>query len=288
MSDAGPVRRPLVMGILNVTPDSFSDGGEHATTEAAVEHGRRLVAQGADLVDVGGESTRPGAARVDEAEELRRVVPVVEALAADGIKVSIDTTRARVARACVGVGAGIVNDVSGGLADPVMPGTVASLDVPFVVMHWRAHSATMQNLAEYDDVVTDVLAELDGRVRALVGAGVDPARLVLDPGIGFSKTAEHNWQLLAALDRFVATGSRVLVGASRKRFLGSVGRPVDPATGEVAPHDLRPVDARDVATAVVSAASMRAGAWAVRVHDVPATVDAFDVTQALLTASGAR
>lgn len=257
-----------VMGILNVTPDSFSDGGRWFRHADAIAHGHQLVEQGAEIVDVGGESTRPGTERVvDEAEEIRRVVPVVEALARDGIVVSVDTMRAGVARASIEAGAGIINDVSGGLADTDMLGVVAGADVDFVLMHWRGHSATMQDLATYDDVVADVEREVLAQRDVAVEAGIDASRIILDPGIGFAKTAEHNWELLRHLDRFCALGHRVLVGASRKGFLGQIAND------------------RDTATAVVSAWSALHGAWAVRTHEVPHQLDAIAVA-GLLRGSG--
>lgn len=263
---------PVVMGVVNVTPDSFSDGGRWIETDAAVAHGRELAAAGATVVDVGGESTRPGAERPSPAEELRRVVPVVSALADDGIVVSVDTMRAEVARAGLAVGGEIINDVSGGLADPEMPALVAESGAPFVVMHWRGHAHDMQTRAEYDDVVAEVCTELGERVDVLLAAGATREQLVLDPGIGFAKTAEHNWQLLAGLEQVVDLGYPVLLGTSRKGFLGSVGR---------REGDERPLDARAVVTAATSARAARAGVWCVRVHDVTATVDALDVASAL-------
>ena len=263
---------PVVMGIVNVTPDSFSDGGRWIETDSAIAHGRELVAAGASIVDVGGESTRPGAERPSEAEERRRVVPVVEALAADGIAVSVDTMRASVAEAALAAGGAIINDVSGGLADPQMPALVAASGAPFVVMHWRGHAHDMQTRAEYSDVVAEVCAELTARVDVLLAAGASRDQLVLDPGIGFAKTAEHNWRLLSGLEQVVDLGYPVLLGTSRKGFLGSVGR---------APGQERPLDARAVVTAATSARAARAGVWCVRVHDVTATVDALDVVTAL-------
>jgi dihydropteroate synthase len=256
------------MGILNATPDSFSDGGRHLAFEDALAHARRMVAAGADLVDVGGESTRPGAGRVDADEELARVLPVVRELAAEGVAVSVDTMRAATAEACIAVGARVVNDVSGGLADPRMAAAVAGADVDYVAMHWRGHSATMASRATYADVVGEVRDELRARVDALVAAGLDPARIVLDPGLGFAKEADHDWQLLGSLDAFAALGHRVLVGASRKRFLG-----------RLLPEGASVAD-RDVPTAVVSALTARAGAWAVRVHDVGSTRAALAVEDA--------
>lgn len=265
------------MGVLNVTPDSFSDGGAWLDPEAAIAHGMELVAAGAAIVDVGGESTRPGAARPDVAEELRRVVPVVQALTDAGVAVSVDTMRAEVAAAALAAGASIVNDVSGGLADPAMVSVVADAGVPFVAMHWRGHSADMQERAIYSDVVADVCRELTARVDALVGAGIAADDIILDPGLGFAKTAEHNWALLRALPTLTGLGHRVLVGASRKRFLGLVGRDERSLR---APHE------RDVATAVTTVCAADGGAWAVRVHDVTASVDALDVWSALRTADG--
>lgn len=264
--------RPLVMGVVNVTPDSFSDGGEWFDPAAAIAHGRELLAHGADIVDVGGESTRPGAQRPDVAEELRRVLPVVTALVDEGAVVSIDTMRAEVAQAALARGAAYVNDVSGGLADPDMPALVARAGVPIIAMHWRGHSARMQDRAVYDDVVAEVCAELMARVRALTAAGIDPGSIVLDPGIGFAKTAEHNWGLLRGLDRLLELGHRVLLGTSRKAFLGRVGR---------APGAERAPMARDTATAVTTAYAASRGVWAVRVHDVIGTVDALDVAAEL-------
>jgi dihydropteroate synthase len=273
----GPLwTRPLVMGVVNVTPDSFSDGGQWLDHEAAVAHGLQLWQQGAAILDIGGESTRPGAARPEVAAELRRVVPVVRDLAAAGCAVSVDTMRAEVAEAALDAGATWVNDVSGGLADPRMVALAIEAGVPYIAMHWRGHSHDMQTRAVYDDVVAEVLAELDARVDALVAAGLSPERIVVDPGLGFAKTAEHNWALLRALDRFVDLPYRVLVGASRKAFLGKVGRA---AGDERAPRD------RDVASAVVSAAAARTGVWGLRVHDVVGTVDALDVTEALIGAA---
>ncbi|MEU9047028.1 MULTISPECIES: dihydropteroate synthase [unclassified Kitasatospora] len=267
------LERCAVMGVINVTPDSFSDGGLWHDPAKAIAHGLALRARGADLVDVGGESTRPGSQRVPEEEELRRVIPVVRELADAGVMVSVDTMRASVAERAVEAGAAIVNDVSGGLADPAMARVVAETGAPFVVMHWRGQSADMNRLAVYGDVVRDVVAELAGRVDALLAAGVKEDQLILDPGLGFAKTAEHNWALLGRLDALTALGRPVLVAASRKRFLGTLL--ADPATGE-----LRPARERDDATAAVSVLSAQAGAWAVRVHDVSGTADAVRVVAA--------
>lgn len=263
---------PVVMGVVNVTPDSFSDGGQWIETDAAIAHGHELVRAGAGIVDVGGESTRPGAERPSEGEELSRVGPVVSALAEAGVVVSVDTMRADVARVALAAGAQIINDVSGGLADPAMPALVAESGAPFVVMHWRGHAHDMQSRAVYDDVVAEVCTELLERVDVLLAAGAAREQLVLDPGIGFAKTAAHNWQLLAGLEQVVDLGYPVLLGTSRKGFLGSVGRREGAE---------RPLDARAVVTAATSARAARAGAWSVRVHDVTATVDALDVASAL-------
>ncbi|HZI97037.1 MAG TPA: dihydropteroate synthase [Actinomycetales bacterium] len=270
--------RCLVIGVVNVTPDSFSDGGSWYEPAAAVRHGLHLLADGADLVDVGGESTRPGAARVPESEELRRVLPVVRSLAAEGVRVSIDTMRASVARAALDAGAVMVNDVSSGLSDPEMSRLIADSGVPYVLMHWRGHSDTMDALAHYDDVVAQVRAALVERLDVMVGAGVDPAQVVLDAGLGFAKAAEHNWALLAHLDALVSIGRPVLVGASRKRFLGDLLAQPD---GE----PLAPTE-RDAASAAVSALAAAAGAWGVRVHEVAASADAVRVAAAWSAASG--
>ncbi|MEU7326166.1 dihydropteroate synthase [Streptomyces griseoviridis] len=269
--------RCAVMGVVNVTPDSFSDGGRFFDTTAAVKHGLDLVAQGADLVDVGGESTRPGAARVDEAEELKRVVPVVRGLASEGVTVSVDTMRASVAEQSLAAGAALVNDVSGGLADPAMIPVVATSGAPFVVMHWRGFLAGATVRGVYDDVVTEVVDELHARVDAVLAGGVAADRIVVDPGLGFSKDAEHDLVLLAHLDRLLGLGHPLLVAASRKRFLGHVL-----AGPQGAPP---PARERDAATAAVSALAARAGAWAVRVHEVRATADAVRVARAV---EGAR
>jgi dihydropteroate synthase len=260
------------MGVLNVTPDSFSDGGRYTDLAAAVEHGIAMHRDGADLVDVGGESTRPGAERVDARTETERVVPVIAALASAGVPLSIDTTRAAVAAAALEAGAVIVNDVSGGLADPGMAAVVKAAGCPWILMHWRGHSRTMRELATYDDVVAEVRAELLDRVAAAVAAGVDPELLILDPGIGFAKTAEHNWALSVHLHELVALGHPVLFGASRKSYLG---RLLAGPGGEP-----RPVGDREAATIATSVLAVAAGAWGVRVHDVRATADALAVWRA--------
>jgi dihydropteroate synthase len=266
------------MGVLNVTPDSFSDGGRYYSLDDALAHGVAMWEAGADLVDVGGESTRPGAARVDAATEIARVLPVIEGLSAAGVAVSVDTTRARVAEAALGAGARMVNDVSGGLADPAMARFIAGADVPWILMHWRGHSDNMDSLATYADVVTDVRDELRARVDAAVAAGVDPAALVLDPGLGFAKRGEHNWALLRRLDVLLGLGLPVLVGASRKRFLGTLL-----ASKEGTP---RPPDGREEATAAISALVAAAGAWGVRVHDVTRSLDAVEVAVAMAAGDG--
>ncbi|OPZ56264.1 MAG: Dihydropteroate synthase 1 [bacterium ADurb.BinA028] len=264
--------RTLVMGVVNVTPDSFSDGGQWFEPDAAITHARGLLADGADLLDIGGESTRPGASRPSVHEELSRVIPVVSALAAEGARVSIDTMRAEVAGAALAAGAALVNDVSGGLADPQMLPLVAAAQVPFVVMHWRGHSVDMQDRAAYADVVAEVCRELASRRDAALAAGIRADRLVLDPGLGFAKLAEHNWALLAGLPALRDLGQPILLGASRKAFLGKVGRP-EHATP-------RPAAERDVATAATTVLAGLAGVWAVRVHDVRSTRDALDVLEA--------
>ncbi len=274
------VGRCLVMGVVNITPDSFSDGGEWFEPDAGVRHGLDLLADGADLLDVGGESTRPGAARVDEDEELRRVLPVISRLAAHGAVVSVDTTRANVARRAVEAGARIVNDVSGGLADPRMVHVVAETGVAYVAMHWRGHADVMDARQDYADVVTDVRDELAARMDALVAAGADPGQVVLDPGLGFAKAGTLNWPLLTHLDALETLGRPVLVGASRKRFLGHLlaGTHGGPAGEPVPPL------ARDDATAAISALSAAAGAWGVRVHAARASADAVRVADAWTTA----
>lgn len=265
--------RCAVMGVVNVTPDSFSDGGLWFDPGDAIARGLALLDEGADLVDVGGESTRPGAERVPLDEELRRVVPVVRELTRAGALVSVDTMRVEVARAAVDAGAAVVNDVSGGLADPAMAAFAAAAGVPVVVMHWRGHSRRMQDkdLTAYDDVVAEVRAELVERMDRVVAAGVDPDAVILDPGLGFSKTAEHNWSLLAHLDALVSLHRPLLVAASRKAFLGRL---------LADDQGLRAPRGRDDATAAVTALAAAAGAWGVRVHEVPASRDAVRVAAA--------
>ncbi|WP_051161411.1 dihydropteroate synthase [Nocardia brevicatena] len=261
------------MGVVNVTGDSFSDGGRYLDPDLAVGHGVRLFENGADIIDVGGESTRPGAVRIDPETETSRVVPVIRGLVAAGVPTSVDTMRARVAEAAIAAGVSVVNDVSGGRADPAMVEVVADAGVPWILMHWRA-AADYRHTGpadRYDDVVAEVRAELHAQVQRAISAGVDPARLLLDPGLGFAKTNEHNWALLAALPEFVADGLPVLIGASRKRFLGTL------LADETGP---RPPDGRETATATISALAALHGAWGVRVHDVRGSLDAIAVTDA--------
>jgi dihydropteroate synthase len=270
------------MGVVNVTPDSFSDGGSWFGPDAAIARGLELAAQGADIVDVGGESTRPGAQRVSVDEELRRVGPVIRALASAGVPVSVDTMRAEVARPALEAGARLVNDVSGGLADPQMPQLVAEARVPYVVMHWRGHSHQMQDRAVYGDVVGEVCQELRRRVDAVVAQGVDPGLIILDPGLGFAKLAEHNWALLTHLGQIAGLGDGplfpVLIGASRKRFLGRLLAAPDGSP--------RPFAGCDDATVAVTALAAAAGAWCARVHEVPANADAVRVGEAWREAAG--
>ena len=241
------------MGILNTTPDSFADGGQHFTYPDAVEHGLQLIAEGADLIDVGGESTRPGAERVSAAEEERRVINVITKLTDAGKPISIDTMRASTARAAVIAGASIINDVSGGLADPEMLETAAELNVPYIAMHWRGHSKEMNSLANYENVTEEVIAELNLRIAAALSAGISRSNLIIDPGIGFAKEAADNWQIIENIERFVALGYPVLVGASRKRFLGG-DNPTE----------------RESATVELTKRLSQSGIWAVRVHGVAA------------------
>ena len=269
--------RCLIMGVVNVTPDSFSDGGAWFGADAAIDRGRQLVAEGADIVDVGGESTRPGAQRIPADEELRRVIPVITGLARENVPVSVDTMRAEVAHAALDAGARLVNDVSGGLADPDMPRLVAGAGVPYVVMHWRGHSHQMQERAVYADVVTEVCEELRRRVDAVVAEGVDPSMIVVDPGLGFAKQPEHNWALLVNLARLSSLDGSghdfpVLIGASRKRFLGRLLAAPDGTP--------RPFAGSDDATVAVTALAATAGAWCSRVHEVPGNSDAVHVAEA--------
>jgi dihydropteroate synthase len=288
LAGSPPADRCLVMGVVNVTPDSFSDGGQWFGARAAVEHGLELVAQGADIVDVGGESTRPGAQRVPVDEELRRVKPVITELVKAGVAVSVDTMRAQVAEWALGAGVSLVNDVSGGLADPYMSRLVAKAGIPYVVVHWRAHSHDMYSRASYADVVREVHDELAQRIDAVIAEGVDPSLIVLDPGLGFSKNPAargpeaHNWQLLAGLPELATIGGRdfpVLVGASRKRYLSRLF--------DVEGAEPRPFLENDAATAAITTLAAAVGAWCVRVHQVPANADAVRVAAAYRAAARA-
>jgi dihydropteroate synthase len=261
--------RTLVMGVVNVTPDSFSDGGEWYQPRDAIEHGLELIEEGADLIDVGGESTRPGAARPDVAEELRRVLPVVSELAATGTVVSIDTMRPRVAAEAVASGARLINDVSGGQADPEMLPLVAGLGLPYVCMHWRGHSTDMQTRATYGDVVADVIAELGRQVDSVIEAGITKDQLIIDPGFGYAKTGEHNWQLLQRIDELAALELPVLAGVSRKTFLGTLLAAPDGSP--------RPPKDREDATVALTTLLASRGIWGVRVHSVRASRDAIAV-----------
>ncbi|SBT52528.1 dihydropteroate synthase [Micromonospora narathiwatensis] len=272
MTDLVRAQVPVLMGVLNVTPDSFSDGGRYADLDAAVGHGVRLRAEGADLVDVGGESTRPGADRVDAETEVARVLPVIRALHAAGIPISIDTSRARVAEAALAGGADVVNDVSGGLADPDMARVVRDAGCPWVLMHWRGHSREMRELANYGDVVADVRAELSQRVDQALAAGVAAEKIIIDPGLGFAKTAAHNWELSARLSELVDLGFPLLFASSRKSYLGRLLADADGTP--------RPTSEREAATIATSVLAVAAGAWGVRVHDVRGTADALAVWRA--------
>ena len=241
----------LIMGILNVTPDSFADGGRHNDFDAAVARGLEMIAEGVDIIDIGGESTRPGADRVSEAEEIERTIPVITELAKYGARISIDTMRASTAEAAIKAGASIINDVSGGLADPNMLHTAALLKVPYIAMHWRGQSKDMNSKAVYGDVVSDVISELQERISAALDAGIQSGNLIIDPGLGFAKEAEHNWKIIDSIDKFVELGYPVLIGASRKRFLG----------GESP-------DEREQATIELTKRLATTGIWAVRVHSV--------------------
>ena len=241
----------LIMGILNVTPDSFADGGRHNDFDGAVARGLEMMSEGVDIIDIGGESTRPGADRVSEAEELERTIPVIAELVKNGARISIDTMRASTAEAAVKAGASIINDVSGGLADPQMLQVAAQLQVPYIAMHWRGQSKDMNSKAIYADVVGEVISELQERITAAIAAGIKPNNLIIDPGLGFAKDADHNWEIIDAIDSFVELGYPVLVGASRKRFLG----------GDTP-------DEREQATIDLTKRLVTTGVWAVRVHSV--------------------
>jgi dihydropteroate synthase len=240
-----------IMGILNVTPDSFADGGRHNSCEAAVKHAREMIAEGVDIIDIGGESTRPGAERVSESEEIARVIPVITELAQDGVPISIDTMRASTALAAVAAGAQIINDVSGGLADPHMLSVAAQLQVRYIAMHWRGPSKEMSSMATYNDVVADVISELQERVSAARDAGITHENLIIDPGIGFAKDADHNWEIINKIDDFLVLGYPILIGASRKRFLGGDSP-----------------DGREAASVALTKKLSTSGIWGVRVHSV--------------------
>lgn len=267
------------MGVVNVTPDSFSDGGDYFDHDSAVRHGRELITEGADIVDVGGESTRPGALRVSQDEELRRVIPVVRALAghedvrAGRVAISVDTMRATVARQAVGAGATMINDVSGGKADPAMIPTAAELAVPYVLMHWRGHSADMQSRASYTDLIAEVMQELRGQAAEAMAAGITADRLIIDPGLGFAKTGEHNWELLQHLDDLTRLGHPLLLGVSRKRFLGNLLAAPDGTP--------RPPRERDDASAALSGWAAMHDIWGVRVHTVRPSRDTLAVLSRL-------
>ena len=265
--------RTLVMGVLNVTPDSFSDGGEWLEPAAAINHGLDMLEEGADIIDVGGESTRPGASRPDVSEEFRRVMPVIRELVAAGACVSIDTMRAAIAEPAIAAGARLVNDVSGGKAEPGLLRLVAEAAIPYVCMHWRGHSEDMQSRASYDDVVAEVIAELRIQLDEAERAGVAGNKLIIDPGFGFAKTGEHNWQLLRRLEEFEILGRPLLVGVSRKTFLGRLLAAADGSP--------RPAKQRDDATTALTAVLAMQGVWGIRVHSVRASRDAIAVAQRL-------
>ena len=241
----------IIMGILNVTPDSFADGGRHNSVEAALQRGIEMISEGVDIIDIGGESTRPGADRVNEAEELSRVIPVISELSKLGVTISIDTMRASTARAAVAAGARIINDVSAGLADPEMFAAVADLKLPYIAMHWRGQSKDMNSMATYENVVADVINELQSRISAAIEAGISKDNLIIDPGIGFAKDAAHNWAIINNIEQFVELGYPVLVGGSRKRFLGA-----------------DTPDEREAASVALTKTLSTSGIWGVRVHSV--------------------
>ena len=263
------LQNTLVMGVLNVTPDSFADGGRFFNVDLALARATEMIAEGVDIIDVGGESTRPGSERITFEEERDRVIPVIMELKELGAVVSIDTTRAEIARIAISRGAAIVNDISGGLADPKMAALIAnSPDVQFVVMHWRGEAKDMQSRATYKDVVVEVREELEKRVTTLIAHGINPEQIILDPGIGFAKSGEHNWELLRSVDRLQLLGYPLLVGASRKRFLGDL-------VGAPNPDD------REAATLAITTEMARKGVWAVRTHSVKPHVDAIKVVKEL-------
>ena len=246
----------LVMGILNLTPDSFADGGRHNSFDAGVARGLEMIAEGVDIIDIGGESTRPGADRVSAEEEQARVLPVIAELSKHGVKISIDTMRADTAEKAVQAGAAIINDVSGGLSDPAMFATVKKLGVPYILMHWRGESKEMNSRAIYKDVVNDVISEINSQIEAAIDAGINKSQIIIDPGLGFAKDAEHNWEILRNLKQFNSMGYPVLIGASRKRFLGGDNP-----------------DEREAATIELTKTLVPQGIWGVRVHSVKPHVD---------------
>jgi dihydropteroate synthase len=273
--------RPKLMGVLNITPDSFSDGGQFLELEDALAQARLMVEQGAEILDIGGESTRPGATRVSLSQEQDRVLPVIRALRAElDVEISIDTMNSKTARAAVQAGANIVNDVSGGLADPQMFGAIRDLDCKYVLGHWRGHSDVMDGLVTYSDVAREVVGELAEQVSMAVAAGIARDRIIVDPGLGFAKDMKQNWDLVARLDELEQLGLPVLVGASRKRFLASVLNASDPASVSN--------PRRDVATAVLTALLLQRKLWGIRVHNVEATSDAIKVVAALKESESAH
>jgi dihydropteroate synthase len=272
---SAPKVKPLVIGVLNVTPDSFSDGNQYNSVESAVDHAKLLVLAGAQIIDIGGESTRPGAERVTLEEEQSRVVPVIKAIAELnlGASISIDTMNAETAELAIAAGANIINDVSGGLADEAMLGVAAKHDVVIILSHWRGHSDVMNTMASYQNVAEEVATELQARVDAAIAAGVGRDKIVVDPGLGFAKDMKQNWQLVARLDEIEKLGLPILVGASRKRFIAG-------ALDEEEPNSVSH-ERRDIATAVLTALLMQRKLWGVRVHNVISTVDAISIVSAL-------
>lgn len=271
------LNQTLIMGVLNVTPDSFSDGGNFSKSEIAIAHGNQMFEDGADIIDVGGESTRPGASRISIQEELDRVIPVISSLSKQGIATSVDTMRAQVALEAINAGACLVNDVSGGKADPEMFALMAINKIPFVMMHWRGHSTEMMSLTNYDDVVADVCDELQAQVNNAVAAGISLNRIAIDPGIGFAKTVDQNWPILAQIDELQNLGLPILIGASRKKFLG------DLLAKEGQPRD---ITGREMATAAITTLMAYQSIWAVRVHDVKSSSDAIKVVTRILQEQG--
>jgi len=274
--------RPLVMGVLNATPDSFSDGGQFSAEDDALNHARLLIAAGSNIIDVGGESTRPGAERITIEEEQRRVISLIKKIAAEpafiasGARISIDTMNSQTAKAAIDAGAKIINDVSGGLADPDMFSVAAENSAILVISHWRGFSDRMDSLNEYQDIARDVAAELSVQVEAAIAAGVKREKIVIDPGLGFAKDMQQNWKLVARLDELEKLGLPILVGASRKRFIAGMLEPDE--AGEVSNSR------RDLATAVLTALLLQRKLWGIRVHNVIATTDAIDVVEALRNA----